>query len=94
MDNREEVLKGLECCFLSEECADCPYNDYRKRYEQGRGLKCTGFLANDAFDLLQRQVEADRLMEVVEQVKAGLVKRFAGDGFEVIGINGSEDKTP
>lgn len=85
MNDFEKVTKGLACCaHVVSECVMCPYKEQKDRHYKNQGGPCTSFLADDALPLLYRHTEADSLLEAVEQVKAGRVRQYIGDGFEVI----------
>lgn len=78
MNVSEKVVKGLECCMqVNQNCDFCPYREFSHG-------ECDRLLMKDALQQIYRQTEADRLLEAVEQVKAGRVRRYIGDGFEVI----------
>ena len=83
MANREKVIKGLECCKnggplnLGSFCGVCPYQTELPTI-------CFFRLRDDAIDLLKKQAEGEMLAGIVADIKAGRVRRFAGDGFEVV----------
>ena len=78
MADTERAVKGLECCIQeNQDHRTCPYNMISHK-------ECSRQLMKDALQQIYRQTEADRLLEAVEQVKAGRVRRYIGDGFEVI----------
>ena len=76
MTDREEVIKGLECCTKqSVECkSECPYYDSKKRL----GTDCFDVLKADALALLKaqepKQVKRDRQCEIApnEWIRKGI----------------------
>lgn len=65
MNQREKVLKGLECCQWSMQnvkpekwkCDECPYKDTDILNSYTVWQKCINVLARDAHALLKRQDE-------------------------------------
>lgn len=45
--NREEIIKGLECCQPEQLCLSCPYN--------AEGQECCDVLLRDAAELLKAE---------------------------------------
>ena len=64
MNDREKVIRGLECCgHVAKMCDRCPYDENRIRYGQGLGPPCNSFLASDALEMIEawnRRVEDGR----------------------------------
>lgn len=62
MPDREKVIKGLECCMVTDDdapCTDCPYND-PTTYEYGENHCLRKELMPEAISLLkelERQLE-------------------------------------
>ena len=85
MPDRDNVIKGLECCKNggpinpNSFCGKCPYDP--ERYSAS---PCFEHLKNDVIELLKKQAEGEMLAGIVADIKAGRVRRFAGDGFEVV----------
>lgn len=83
MPNMDNVIIGLECCKnggpLNPDsfCGACPY---QTEYCHN----CFDHLRSDAIELLKKQAEGEMLAGIVADIKAGRVRRFAGDGFEVV----------
>ena len=50
----EEIIKALECCFITESCENCPMD--KKRFIK-RFIKCIDKIGKNALNLINRQHE-------------------------------------
>ena len=68
MIDLEKVVKGLECCMVTDEdlCTDCPYND-PTTYEYGENHCLRKELMPDAIALLKKQQQ--QIWELQDQVE-------------------------
>lgn len=48
--NKDDVIKGLQCCFVDGTCDGCPYNT--PNGQSGEGDFCIDLLGRDALNLL------------------------------------------
>lgn len=66
MNEREKVIKGLECCNRENEdgCNECPYN-----FECFPGDEMFSVLATDALELLKWQEERIKTLESLRRIE-------------------------
>lgn len=72
----EEIIKGLECCFVKEDCKDCLMDK--------NGSKCMNEIGKNALNLINKQkAEIERLKEspiiavLCPMWKAEAIREFA-----------------
>ncbi len=80
MPDREKVVKARKCCSEGN-CLSCPFV---KDHMEPHVIGCMHRLMKYALELLKKQAEGEMLAGIVADIKAGRVRRFAGDGFEVV----------
>lgn len=60
--NDSEIIKALECCEITYDCANCPANRDDNKYTYMGSYICKGIQKRDILDLINRQqAEIDRL---------------------------------
>ena len=65
MDEREKVIKGLECCARRNvgDCVNCPYDDW--------GFDCDVVMMTDALELLEVREQCVMTLEELEALPDG-----------------------
>lgn len=79
MNDREKVIKGLECCKSRSTCNDeCPY--YHVMEDPNFGMDdCTSMLASEALSLLKAQDEV-----ITELLKVGYPHDFQNEPLWIV----------
>ena len=74
MKSKEEIKRGLECCFDGRSCAACPYSDGE------RSAMCDEHLGKDALELIKELIaENERLETENERRKHKIILDFEID---------------
>lgn len=63
-----EIIKGLECCYQTLCCEECPYNSKNNTYIRLKYVLCNDVLMNDIIGLISRQkAEIEKLKEALHE---------------------------